>query len=136
MSTKAIQALYETRLLTWAAERDPVPRVAVPNVQFRRSQAAHLRCYVLPANTTTLNIGNTDEVFAGLFQITVVTPAGKGEGAARSIVAELQALFPINLDLTHGSLSVRVRTPLRERAGFPVDGFYELVTDFAYRSFA
>ncbi|MFU1923223.1 phage tail terminator-like protein, partial [Klebsiella pneumoniae] len=68
MSHEIIQQLFEARLDVWAKAKG-IP-VAYPNVTFEPTPGAiYLRCFTLPAGTTSSDLGGYHRGFTGVFQI-------------------------------------------------------------------
>ncbi|WP_010486933.1 phage tail terminator-like protein [Pseudomonas sp. S9] len=135
MSQSLIRQLFESRLASWAAARVPSIRVAYQDVEFTpASGEIYLRCFVLPSSTGSEDLEGVHKIYVGVWQVNIVTPSGSGMGAAESLAAELQALFPNNLPLTSGSFTVSVRTPLSIAQGLP-DGLNTITpTSLTYRA--
>lgn len=133
MSEKLIRSLYEGRLNTWAAARVPALLVAFENVGFTPPVGAYLQAFLLRGDATSRDLAGDNRHRVGVFQINIVCPSGKGAGAAESIAAELDTLFPMNLLLTSGAFSVMQVTPLRTRPALPGDR-YMVPVDFQYRA--
>lgn len=113
MSTKLIRQLLETRLATWAAARSPALRVNYEDVKFTPNTGeTYIRCFTLPARTGSDDLEGIHRLYAGVWQVSIVKPAGGGVGAAYGIVDELEALFPVNLRLTSGTFTVQIITPM------------------------
>lgn len=114
MSNKAIRALLETRLKTWADAQSPALPIAFENVPFTPPQdKTYLRAFLLPANTDSKDLKGDHRLYAGIFQVTIVVPSGAGTGAAGTIAAALGVLFPVNLRLT-STLTVQMLSPMSE----------------------
>ncbi|RJG10915.1 hypothetical protein D3879_14640 [Pseudomonas cavernicola] len=113
MSNKLIRQLFETRLKNWAAARNPVLRVAYQDVAFiPLTSETYLRCFLLPANTSSDDLQGVHKAYRGVWQVSIVKPAGGGLVAAGGIEDELAALFPNNLELVSGAFKAYVRTPM------------------------
>ncbi|WP_454869431.1 phage tail terminator-like protein [Pseudomonas gorinensis] len=113
MSDKIIRSLFEGRLKAWAAGGV----AALPILRGRRFRAAangstYLRAYLLPANTTSEDLEGKRAPYMSIFQMSVVTKADIGRGAAEGIADEIAALFPNNLGLTKTNFTVYVRSPM------------------------
>jgi len=112
LSEKIIRSIYEARLKAWAAARSPALRVSYQNSKFApASSETYLACYLLPANTQSLDMEGVHKAFTGMFQVNIVVPANADLIGAGGIAEELQALFPNNLGITKSGLTVYVRTP-------------------------
>lgn len=133
MSEKLIRSLYEGRLKAWAAARVPALPVAWENVGFTPPVGIYLRAFLLRGVATSRDLAGDNRHRVGVFQVDIVCPSGNGAGAAESIAAELEVLFPMNLILNSGAFSVTQVSPLRTRAALPDDRF-TVPVDFQYRS--
>ncbi|HGN0763387.1 TPA: phage tail terminator-like protein [Pseudomonas aeruginosa] len=110
MSHEIIQQLFEARLDVWA-KANGIP-VAYPNVTFEPTPGAiYLRCFTLPAGTTSSDLGGYHRGFTGVFQISIVVPGGQGTGVAADIIAELGQQFPLYSELSRPGFSVQVVSP-------------------------
>ena len=136
MSDSLIRAAFESRLNTWANARTPKLPIAFEDVAFTppADGGTYLQAYLLPANADSADLEGAHQLFQGVFQISVVTKAGGGRGAASGIADEIRALFPINLGLTQGGLTVYVMTPLSTAAAIQGDTTTSLPTSFRYRA--
>lgn len=113
MSDKIIRQLLESRLATWAAARSPALRIAYQDVAFTpNSNETYLRCFVLPGDTGSEDLQGVHEEFVGIWQVTIVKPAGGGLGSALTIENELRALFPNNQQMTSGTFKLFTRSPM------------------------
>lgn len=114
MSDRIIRSLFESRLKTWATARIPPLPIAYEDVAFTppADGSPFLRAFLLPASADSLDLEGKHTAFRGVFQVTVVTKAGLGRGAAGLIAEEIAALFPNNLGLTKADATVYVRSPM------------------------
>lgn len=134
MSQKAIRALYEARLNTWAKARVPALPVAFQNAAFvKPASGPYLRAFLLPNDTDSRYLESTDRVYMGVFQVSIVAPLNGGSAVAEGIVAELEALFPLNLDLT-STLKATTTTPLSTATAIPEPDANVIPTSFSYRA--
>ncbi len=136
MSDKLIRAALETRLYAWATARIPALPIAFEDVEFTPPSdgSPYLQAYLLPANLDSTDLEGVHLLFQGVFQISIVTAAGNGTGAASAIADELRALFPNNLRLVQSGLPVFVMTPLSTAAAIAGDTTTALPTSFRYRA--
>lgn len=133
MSQAGIRYLLESRLAAWAIARDI--RVAFENIQFQPDAGeTYLRCFLLPAETDSLDLEGAHRLFQGLLQINVVAPLGEGPVGAARIADELAELFPLNLAMTADGLVVHVRTPVSIATGIQAGSTYTVPTRFTYRA--
>lgn len=133
MSHQIIRRLYEQRLAVWAGARDL--RVAYQGVEFEPPEnETYLRTFTLPAGTNTQTLEGTDRVYTGVFQISIVSPAGNGTGEAEGLVYELDDLFPAFLRLQQDTFEVMVLTPLEPGPAIVDDTTLTVSASFQYRA--
>lgn len=136
MSDKIIRSLFEGRLKTWATARVPALPIAYEDIPFTppADGSPYLRAFLLPANTTSEDLEGKHTAYRGVFQVSVVTKAGIGRGAAESIADELAALFPNNLAMTKTTFTVFVRSPMSTAQAQQGDTTTTLPLSFTYRA--
>ena len=135
MSHSTIRKIYEHRLKAWAAARVPALRIAYQGVKFEpQTGETYLKAFTLPASVDSEDLEGAHRLYLGIFQVSIVTPAGKGAGAAESIADELAALFALNLRLSRDGMTVMVYTPVEPGPGISEDTTYTVAASFQYRS--
>lgn len=136
MSDRLIRAAFETRLNIWANARIPKLPIAFEDVAFNPPSdgGTYLQAYLLPARTDSQDLEGAHTAFFGVFQVSIVTASGNGRGAASAIADELRELFPNNLDVTRGGLTVYVRSPLSTASAITGDTTSTTPTSFQYRA--
>lgn len=133
MSHQRCRRLFESRLAAWAADKG-YP-VAYQNVPFTpQSGQLYLRAFLLPSDTGSDTLAGDHKRYQGLFQVSVVTPAGQGSGQAEDIIAELAGLFPIYDRLTLDDFSVVVMSPVEQGPEIPDDTEFTIPATFSYRA--
>lgn len=136
MSDTLIRGAFESRLAAWASAREPQLSIAYEDVSFDppADGAPYLRAFLMPANTDSTDLEGAHILYQGLFQISIVTAAGNGRGAASAIADEIRVLFPNNLGLTQSGLTVYVMSPLSTAGAIQGDTTTSLPTSFRYRA--
>jgi len=132
MSIKRIRGLYEGRLAGWAASRS-IP-VAWQNVDFTPPSTIYLRAFMIPAETSGLDIAGESRTYKGVFQISVVAPEGSGPGQAEQIASDLDGLFPLALLLDDEGFSVQITHPCSQAPSIHGGGRYTVPVSFRYRA--
>lgn len=133
MSHQIIRRIYEQRLAAWVAPRGL--RIAYQGVAFDPGDGeTYLRAFTLPAGTDTQTLEGADRVYTGVFQISVVTPAGNGTGDAEGLVDDLDELFPTFLRLKQGDFTVMVLTPVEPGPAIVDDTTLTVSASFQYRA--
>jgi hypothetical protein len=133
MSHLAVRLLYQQRLAIWAAEKSL--RVAYQGVAFApEDEETYLAAFLMPAGTDTETLQGDDRVYTGVFQVSVVAPAGNGTGDAEGLVNALDELFPAFLRLKQGDVEVLVLTPVEQGPLIIGDAFQTIPASFQYRA--
>jgi hypothetical protein len=133
MSHQIIRRIYEQRLAAWAGPRGL--RIAYQGVAFEPSDnETYLRAFALPAGTETQTLEGTDRIYTGVFQISIVSPAGNGTGDAEGLVDDLDELFPTFLRLKQGDFEVMVLTPVEPGPAIVDDTTLTVSASFQYRA--
>lgn len=133
MSQKLIRAALESRLATWAAARS----AALPIV-WENAKAApglpHLRVHLLPAPTTSDTLDGAHRAYRGVFQVSVVGPIDAGPGTTEAIADEIAALYPMNLRLPNGAITVQVTSPASPAPALQRAADYTVPVSLRYRA--
>lgn len=132
MSHQTIQSLFEASLSAWASAQ-PLP-IAYPNVKFTPGEGVYLRCFTLPADTASNDLAGEHELFTGVFQVSVVIPAGIGTGRAGEICEALKQLWPIYSHLARDTFKVQVMSKPQRGPLIQGDGEATVPISISYRS--
>ena len=135
MSHNIIAAAFESRLMTWAKARAKPIKVVVENETYTPAAGeTYMRAFTLPAVTASNTLSGDHRVYAGVFQVNIVTASGKYRTEASGIVDELAALFPLNLRIPRAVLVALVMTPVAPGPGIPDGNTFTVPASFQYRS--
>lgn len=135
MSHNIIASIYEAKLITWAKALPTPLKVVVENEAFTPVDGAtYLTAFTLPGDTASNTLAGDHKLFTGVFQVSIVTPAGKYRGAAGSLADQIAALFPLYERNTKGALTVVTMTPVDQGPGISDDTTYTVPVSFAYRA--
>lgn len=135
MSQKLIRAALESRLATWAAARTPALSVAYENDDFTPEVGTpYLRAYMMPADTDSQDLEGSHRLYLGVYQVSMRLPALIGTELSGTIVGELETLFPVNLRLTSGAITVTTTSPVSAGPGQNEPGLYVVPVSFSYRA--
>ncbi|VVN50011.1 hypothetical protein PS685_00158 [Pseudomonas fluorescens] len=141
MSDRVIRSLFEMRLKAWADARLPKLPIAFEDVAFTPppGDATYLKVYLLPGNTDSEDLEGKHTSYRGVLQVSIVTKAGSGRGAAGLIAEELAALYPNNLELQKPEpgkepFSVYIRSPMTTAPAIQGDSTSSLPVSFQYRA--
>ncbi|EIM14253.1 phage tail terminator-like protein [Pseudomonas chlororaphis] len=135
MSHQVIASIYEARLIAWAGSLPDPLRVELENGVFSPEDGeTYLRAFTLPADTASNTLGGDHRLYTGVFQVSIVTPAGKYRGVGGTLVDQIAALFPLYERNTKNALTVVTMTPVDQGPGIPSDTTYTIPVSFAYRA--
>jgi hypothetical protein len=123
----------ETRLAAWAKTKNL--RVAYQNQNFTPATGeTYLTTAMLPALTDSLTLAGDHREYTGIFQVSVVTPAGKGAGAGEALADELAALYPLNDRMSKGAFIVQIITPMAVSREIQGDTDFTIPVSLTYRA--
>ncbi|AIS12646.1 prophage PssSM-02 [Pseudomonas chlororaphis subsp. aurantiaca] len=135
MSHQVIASIYEGRLIAWAGSLPDPLRVELENGVFSPEDGeTYLRAFTLPADTASNTLGGDHRLYTGVFQVSIVTPAGKYRGVGGTLADQIAALFPLYERNTKNALTVVTMTPVDQGPGIPSDTTYTIPVSFAYRA--
>lgn len=112
MSQALIRQAFEVKLAAWAAAQTPAITVAYENVNFTIPTGRYVRAFVLPGESTNLDLECKARRYVGVFQVSLFMPIGVGAGAAGALVASLDTAFSPDTPLTAGGLEVWLTSPM------------------------
>ena len=130
MSQARIRAAFESRLAAWA-QAQGLP-VVWQNAAASLPHAAHLRAFLLPAQTLCLDLQGKHRGWRGVFQVSVFCPPGTGARQAEDIAQALDELFPVALRMEQSGLSVQVISPMTARNAIQETDWYSVPVDCRY----
>ncbi|WP_047934291.1 phage tail terminator-like protein [Pseudomonas putida] len=131
---KARQAI-EIKLMAWAAAR-PI-RVANFEQEFVAQQGeTYLQAFQLPGATTCRYLGGDAYEYAGVYQVSIVCPAGQPLATAESLVEELSSLFRVDSELSRNGFEGLVTEPVDQGPTITESATYTVPASFTYRGLA
>ena len=135
MSHAIIASIYEAKLLAWSKARTEAIKVVFENVQYEPADCeTYLRAFALPGDTASNTLGGDHRLLTGVFQVSIIAPAGTGKTMTNPIAAELTGLFPLYARDTKGQLTVVTMSPVDPGPGITGDSTYTVPVSFLYRA--
>ena len=133
MSHDDIKTIYEKMLSEHFKGRY---RIAYHNVKFTpKAEEVYLKSHILPSVTRSLTLSGDHTLYAGLYQVTVVTPLGGGVRICNDIYKELKNVFKINdRNTLDGVEFVQQTSPIHTTQGFVEDVTFTYPMWWEYRS--
>lgn len=135
MSQALARQAIEIKLMAWATAR-PI-RVANFEEGFEAEQdETYLRAFLLPGGTTCRYLAGEAYEYTGVYQITIVCPAGQSLATAEALVAEITALFRVDSEISRGGFDGLVVEPVQQGPTITESATYAVPTSFTYRGVA
>lgn len=132
MSQTRIRAAFESRLAGWS-QTSGVP-VVWQNVAAMLVSDKHVRAFLIPAETVSLDLDCKHRGYRGVFQVSVLTRANVGPGEAEAIAREMDELFPVALRMTAAGLTVQVTAPMSAHNAVQETDWYMLPVSCRYEA--
>ncbi len=135
MSHAIIASIYEAKLIAWNAARSEKLKIVFENTAYTPADGeTYLRAFTIPGDTASNTLGGDHRLYTGVFQASIIAPAGSGKTKTNPIVAELTALFPLYAQDTKATLTVVTMSPVDPGPGITGDSTYTVSVSFLYRA--
>jgi len=135
MSHALARQAIEIKLAAWAAAR-PI-RVANFEQQFAPGpDETYLRAFQLPASTICRYLGGEAYEYSGIYQVSIVCPAGQPLATAEALVDELSSLFRVDSELSRNGFEGLVTEPVGQGPTITESATYTIPASFTYRGVA
>jgi hypothetical protein len=135
MSHAIIASIYEAKLITWNNARPEKLKIVFENMAYTpAADETYLRAFTLPGDTASNTLGGDHRLFTGVFQVSIIAPAGTGKTKTNPIAEELIDLFPLYARDTKGLVTVVTMSPVDPGPGTTGDSTYTFPVSFLYRA--
>lgn len=135
MSHAIIASIYEAKLIAWNNARPQKLKIVFENMAYTpAADETYLRAFTIPGDTASNTLGGDHRLFTGVFQVSIIAPAGTGKSKTNPIVDELASLFPLYVRDTKGGFVVTVMSPVDQAPGITGDTSYTVPVSFSYRA--
>ncbi|USX34913.1 DUF4128 domain-containing protein [Pseudomonas putida] len=135
MSHARARQAIEIKLMAWAAAR-PI-RVANFEQGFEAlPEETYLQAYQLPGATTCRYLGGDAYEYTGVYQVSIVCPAGQPLATAEALVGELSSLFRADSELSRNGFEGLVTEPVDQGPTITESATYTVPATFTYRGAA
>jgi len=126
MSHAIIASIYEAKLIAWNAARPEKLKIVFENMAYTPAAGeTYLRAFTIPGD---------HRLYTGVFQVSIISPAGTGKAKTNPIAAEIIALFPLYVRDVKNGFIVTPMTPVDVGPGIIGDSTYNVPLSFSYRS--
>ncbi|QTH12470.1 DUF4128 domain-containing protein [Pseudomonas corrugata] len=135
MSHAIIASIYEAKLIAWNNARPQKLKIVFENMAYTpAADETYLRAFTIPGDTASNTLAGDHRLFTGIFQVSIIAPAGTGKSKTNPIVDELASLFPLYVRDTKGDFVVIVMSPVDQGPGITGDTSYTVPVSFSYRA--
>jgi len=135
MSHAIIASIYEAKLIAWNNVRPEKLKIVFENMPYTPTAGeTYLRAFTIPGDTASNTLGGDHRLYTGVFQVSIICPAGTGKAKASPIAAEIIALFPLYVRDEKNGFVVTPMTPVDVGPGITGDSTYTVPLSFSYRS--
>ncbi|WP_338487053.1 phage tail terminator-like protein [Pseudomonas trivialis] len=135
MSHAIIASIYEAKLIAWNAARPEKLKIVFENTAYAPAEGeTYLRAFTIPGDTASNTLGGDHRLYTGVFQVSIIAPAGTGKTKTNPIAADIIALFPLYVRDVKNGFVVTPMTPVDVGPGITGDYAYTVPLSFSYRS--
>ncbi len=135
MSHAIIASIYEAKLIAWNAARSDKLKIVFENTAYAPAEGeTYLRAFTIPGDTASNTLGGDHRLYTGVFQVSIISPAGDGKTETNPIAAELSILFPLYARDTKGAVTAVTMSPVDQGPGITGDSNYTVPVSFMYRA--
>lgn len=135
MSHAIIASIYEAKLIAWNSARSEKLKIVFENMAYTPAAGeTYLRAFTIPGDTASNTLGGEHRLYTGVFQVSIICPAGTGKAKANPIAAEIIALFPLYVRDVKNGFVVTPMTPVDVGPGITGHSTYTVPLSFSYRS--
>lgn len=135
MSQARARQAIEIKLMAWATAR-PI-RIANFEQAFEAQPGeTYLQAFQLPGATTCRYLGGDAYEYSGVYQVSIVCPAGQPLATAEALVGELSNLFRVDSELSRDGFEGLVTEPVDQGPTIPESATYTVPSSFTYRGVA
>lgn len=135
MSQARARQAIEIKLIAWAAAR-PI-RVANFEEGFEAEPGeTYLRAYLLPGSTTCNYLGGEAYEYTGVYQVSIICPAGQALATAETLVDELSGVFRVDTSLSRNGFEGLITEPVEQGPSITESATYTVPSSFPYRGIA
>ncbi|MCF9015103.1 hypothetical protein GIV33_20780, partial [Pseudomonas carnis] len=125
MSHAIIASIYEAKLIAWNAARPEKLKIVFENTAYAPAAGeTYLRAFTIPGDTASNTLGGDHRLYTGVFQVSIIAPAGTGKAKTNPLAAEIIALFPLYVREVKNGFVVTPMTPVDVGPGITGDSSY------------
>lgn len=135
MSHARARQAIEIKLAAWASAR-PI-RVANFEQAFEPGpDESYLRAFLLPVSTTCRYLGGEAYEYVGVYQVSIICPAGQPLASADGLIDDLSSLFRADSELSRNGFEGMIVEPIEQGPTITESATYAIPASFTYRGVA
>ncbi len=135
MSHAIIASIYEAKLIAWNNARLEKLKIVFENMAYTPAAGeTYLRAFTIPGDTASNTLDGEHRLYTGMFQVSIISPAGTGKAKTNPIAAGIIALFPLYVRDVKNGFVVTPMTPVDVGPSITGDSTYTVPLSFSYRS--
>jgi len=135
MRHASIASIYEAKLIAWNAARAQKLKIVFENTAYTPAAGeTYLRAFTIPGDTASNTLGGDHRLYTGVFQVSIIAPAGTGKTETNPLVSELTSLFALYARSTKDEVTVITMSPVDPGPGITGDSVYTVPVSFSYRA--
>lgn len=135
MSHARARQAIEIKLAAWATDR-PI-RVASFEQAFEPGpDEIYLRAFLLPGLTSCRYLAGEAYEYSGVYQVSIVCPAGQVMSSAEALVDDLASLFRVDSIISINGFAGLVTEPVQQGPTITEPASYTVPVSFTYRGIA
>lgn len=135
MSQARARQAIENKMMAWASAR-PI-RIANFEQDFEAQPGeTYLQAFQLPGATTCRYLGSEAYEYTGVYQVSIICPAGQALATAEALVEELSGLFRVDSQLSRGGFEGLITEPVEQGPTITESATYTVPTSFTYQGVA
>ncbi|WP_137279226.1 phage tail terminator-like protein [Pseudomonas rhizoryzae] len=135
MSHALARQAIETKLAAWATAKGIGVAYGVESFTPQADQP-YLRAFLIPSSTSCRYLGTDALEYRGIYQISVVTPKGQPQSVPEGLIAELNAVLPLDSFLDQGKFAGQVVEALAQGPTIPENTVYTIPATLTYQGSA
>lgn len=135
MSHALARKAIEAKLMAWASVR-PIRVANFEEGLEAESGETYLRAFQLPASTTCRYLGGEAYEYSGVYQVSIICPAGQALATAEALIDELSSLFRVDSELSRSGFEGLIVEPMEQGPTITEPATYTVPASFTYRGVA
>lgn len=135
MSHARARRAIEVKLAAWA-DAKPIAVIYGADAGEQPEDQVYLKAFLLPASTTSRYLKASELEYRGIYQVSIVCPAGTAISVPESIVDQLSTLFPVDSELVRAGFGGLIVEPVEQGPTITETTTFTVPASFTYRGSA